>query len=302
MTIKQILRKFSTQEQWDCLSRTKRKVLGSGAVLVTHLGRLLSASNQLEVRSRLQMTGRMDYEPVEILLYVDSPIEYQTRLHSCAKEPEMVQWIEGSFGKGEVFYDIGANVGAYSLLAAKSYGSDISVYAFEPAFTNFAQLCRNISLNQCQDVMMPLQVGLSDTTSVVDFNYSHLDPGSGLHALGKPVDHLGEEFMPSMRLPVISYRLDDLMCQFGLPVPNHIKMDVDGVEFEILQGADNVLNNPQVKDLMIEGEDGSEVMEKIVALLRGKGFVLQEKFKYVLAGDTGKYSQTHNFLFCRELQ
>ena len=301
MRVKQIARRCFTQGQWDALARGKQVALRAGTALVVRLVRLLSTPSLIEIRTRLQLTGRMDYGRAEVLLYVDSPIEYQTRLHSCAKEPEMVQWIE-SFGKGQVFYDIGANVGAYSLLAAKLYGSDISVYSFEPAFPNFAQLCRNISLNMCQDVMIPLQIGLSDTTSVVDFNYSHLDPGSALHALGEPIDQLGEEFTPSIQLPVLSYRMDDLLRQFDLPVPDHIKMDVDGVELEILQGAEGLLKSPRVKDLMIEGEDGSEVMEKIVTFLRTKGFGLQEKFKYVLAGDTGKYAQTHNFLFSRNSQ
>ncbi len=266
---------------------------------MARLSRLLPTSHQLELRSRLQLKGHMDYAQTEILLYVDSPIEYQTRLHSCAKEPELVQWIEEDFSRGEVFYDIGANVGGYSLLAAKLYGKDITVYSFEPAFPNFAQLCRNISLNQCQDSMVPLQIGLSDTTSVTEFNYSHLDPGSALHALGPPIDQLGKAFTPSMKLPVISYSLDDLLSQFGLPVPNHIKIDVDGVELEILQGAGKLLCDSEVKDLMIEGEDGSEVMEEIEDLLIIKGFELHEKFKYILADESSKYSRTHNFLFRR---
>lgn len=300
MGIKQIVKKCLTSGQWDALSRGKRKVLGGGTALVTHLARLLPVTNQLELRSRLQRTGRMDYEPVEILLYVDSPTEYQTRLHSCAKEPEMVQWIEKSFGKGEVFYDIGANVGAYSLLAAKLYGSDIAVYAFEPAFPNFVQLCRNISLNRCQDSLVPLQIGLSDTTSLVGFNYSDLGTGSALHALGEPM-HVGEAFIPSIQLPVISYRLDDLLEQFDLPVPNHIKIDVDGIEWEILQGAATMLQNPQVKDLMIEVDEGMDVTPLIVNYLGEKGFALKDKYKFVLSSETGKYAHTYNYLFERKV-
>jgi len=211
----------------------------------------------------------------------------------------MVAWIEESFGKGDVFYDIGANIGAYSLLAAKIYGSDISIVSFEPAFPNFSQLCRNISLNNCQDTIVPLQIGLSDTTSLVEFNYSHLDPGSAVHALGEPVDQVGEEFLPAMRLPVISYRLDDIVTQFELQVPDRIKMDVDGVELKVLQGANNLLKNRRVKDLMLEGEEGSEMMDDITNFLGAKGFKLHQKFKYILGGDTGKFSQTHNYLFRR---
>ena len=248
----------------------------------------------------LQITGRLDYKPVEVLLHVDSPIEYQTRLHSCAKEPEMVEWIERSFAKGEVFYDIGANVGAYALLAAKTWGDEITVYAFEPAFPNFTQLCRNIRLNQCQNALVPLQIGLSNTTSLVPFNFADIDTGSALHALGEAVDQTGQRFAPSLQLKVVSYRLDDLLDQFDLPVPNHIKMDVDGVEMEILRGAENLLRNPKIKDLMIEGEEGSGVMHEITNFLHDLKFVMHAKFKYAPEGDMGKYSRTHNFFFCRE--
>lgn len=76
-----------------------------------------------------------------------------------------------------------------------------------------------------------------------------------------------------------------------------MKMDVDGIELEILQGGDILLQNPRVRDLMIEGEDGSDTMGQIEVFLGGKGFALEQKFKYALAGEEGKYARTHNFLF-----
>ena len=50
---------------------------------------------------------------------MDSDIEYDTRLRSCAKEPEMEEWFGKFFKEGDAFFDIGANVGSYSLMAAK---------------------------------------------------------------------------------------------------------------------------------------------------------------------------------------
>ena len=70
------------------------------------------------VKSNINVTRKLDFEKSDIHLSIESDIEYTTRLASCAKEPEMITWFEKFFKEGDVFYDIGANIGAYSLVAA----------------------------------------------------------------------------------------------------------------------------------------------------------------------------------------
>jgi len=82
-------------------------------------------------RSRIDV-GRVDYAGAQIHLKLSSPQEVK-RLTACAKEPWTIEWIETWLGPGETLYDIGANVGAYSLVAAEQHGGDVSVVAFEPA-------------------------------------------------------------------------------------------------------------------------------------------------------------------------
>ena len=214
----------------------------------------------------------MDYDHRDIFLNVDSDFEYRVRLHSCKKEPETVEWIETFFREGDVLYDVGANVGAYSLVASKFFGGKVQVYAFEPSFLNFPQLCKNLMLNQCQESIVPLQVALSDKTTIETFNYYNLFPGGAVHALGEAIDHNGDAFTPMSKQPVLTYRTDDFIKQFDIPSPNHIKIDVDGTEFSVLKGMDETLENKSVRSMLLELSEGRGHGSEIFQLLSNKGF------------------------------
>jgi FkbM family methyltransferase len=219
----------------------------------------------------------MDYEHRDILLSVDSDFEYRVRLHSCKKEPDTVQWIETFFREGDVFYDIGANVGAYSLVASKFFEGKVTVYAFEPAFLNFTQLCKNLQLNGSQESVMPLPIALSDKTHIANFNFRNLVPGGAVHALGEPVDDGGNVFTPVARQPVLSYRVDDLIKHFDLRIPNHIKIDVDGTEFSVLKGMEGTLNDHSVRSMLLELNVGTGYERQILDFLAKKGFEVHSK-------------------------
>ena len=76
-----------------------------------------------------------------------------------AKEPDMIEWIE-SFNRNDILFDVGANIGLYSIFASKQ--GIKKVIAFEPEALNFALLNQNIFLNNEQDRIVPLNVGLSN--------------------------------------------------------------------------------------------------------------------------------------------
>jgi FkbM family methyltransferase len=250
----------------DPLHRLKQEIK-SGA---------LSDPDLLELKNGINLTRKMDYERADIFLHVDSLIEHEARLHSCAKEPDTVEWIETTMRPGDVFYDVGANVGAYSLVAAKRFAGKVKVYAFEPAFLNFSQLCRNLALNNCQDAVFPLSVALSGRTTIGQFNYHDLVPGSALHTFGEAVDYTGQTFTPVFEQTMLSYRLDDLIDQFKIPKPTHIKIDVDGIEKAVLEGAQKTLLNPSLRTVIVELEAGQGERE-ITELLVNSGFKLDSQ-------------------------
>ena len=251
------------------------------------------------IKSNSVVLRKMDYQRHDILLHVDSDIEHGVRLISCQKEPETIEWIETFFNEGDTFFDIGANVGAYSLVASKFCHDNIKVYSFEPGFMTFPQLCKNIIANGCVDSIVPLQVALSDKTALDVFNYHNLIPGGAIHALGKPIDYKGDVFEPVFKQPVLSLRIDDLIKHFQIPVPNHMKIDVDGIEFDVLRGADKTLESPLVKSIILELEEGSKEAKTIIDYLAGKGLGFRSKHKYVLGGDSGPLSRVYNYVFHR---
>ena len=259
--------------------------------------KVLPVRLQVLIRSKVSVTKKLDFEKCDIVLSVESDLEYTTRLRSCAKEPEMAQWFETFFKEGDTFYDVGANVGAYSLMASKMFDGKVKVYAFEPGFPNFAQLSKNIFINNSQESIIPMQIALSDQTEISIFHYSNLTPGGALHALGKPIDYKGEFFSPVCKQPVIAFRLDDFITLFNLPAPNHIKIDVDGIEFKILRGSQQTLCGPMLRSLMVEIDEANSETPKMIQFLRDQGFAIHSKHRYVEGGHAGPASRLFNYLF-----
>ena len=263
---------------------------------------LLPDKLRIRILANNRMIRRMDYSKKEIYLWIDSEFEYKVRLASCEKEPETVDWIESFLHPGDIFYDIGANVGAYSLVAAKYFDGNIKVLAFEPAFTNFANLCKNIYIIHCQDVIVPLQIALSDQTVIKNFNYRNLTVGGSLHSLGEPLDPKGHLFKPVFKHPMLCYRLDDLIHQFELPIPNHMKIDVDGNELDILRGIGGLLQHKQIKSIMMEvnGEGARGAFQDLVSFLQTMGFFLDSKHRYSFGGNSSRFSASYNCIFKKE--
>jgi FkbM family methyltransferase len=227
----------------------------------------------------------LDYPRHEVRLIVESSMERKWRAHSCAKEPWTVQWLEASLREGSVLYDIGANVGAFSLIAARLCGSEGTVVAFEPGYASFARLCDNIVLNECQTIVMPVPLALGSQTGLGTLRYKSLHAGQSRHHF-KEAGWVRMSASDSDRYyqPVLAMSLDDAVRQFQLPLPNHIKLDVDGRELNVLQGAAATLRSPGLESVLIEIDD--TLTSDAVSLMTDSGFHLAEKFKKVHDEDT----------------
>lgn len=219
--------------------------------------------------------GRLDYQPTEIYLRTASRLERSKRLHACAKEPWTVRWIEEWLETGETLYDVGANVGAYSLIAAKRRGGASRVVALEPGYATFASLCENVVLNEAGQSVIPLPVALSSRTELSTLSYRDLRPGGSKHTVGDEGPR--EEGAASLyRQPLLVWSLDDLLERFDLPRPDHLKIDVDGGELAVIAGASTTLANGHVKSLMLEMDEAQA--DRLTAALGELGFALRERF------------------------
>jgi FkbM family methyltransferase len=202
----------------------------------------------VDVLSDAMRSERLDYPGAEIRLRVTTKAE-RVRLKACAKEPFTIEWIHRCVRAGDVLYDIGANVGAYSLVAAKQPGGGARVFAFEPSYANVAALTANVVLNGLAGQVTPMPIALSNQDAMTVFGLRALEAGSARHTLGTgPSD----EGPPVYRQPVMTMRVDALVERFGLPQPNHIKLDVDGGELEVLEGATRALASPELRSMLVE--------------------------------------------------
>src|SRR3954469_24979416 len=116
----------------------------------------MSRSFVLRVRNKLRDLLRpiamLDYSaPIEMAINSSFDI---SRLRGCEKEPETVSWIESSLKPDSVFYDVGANVGAYALIAAQE---GVRTFAIEPSPATFATLSENIILNRVSERVTAIQ-------------------------------------------------------------------------------------------------------------------------------------------------
>jgi FkbM family methyltransferase len=261
------------------LGGVRRAANATAANLLGGVLRALPLRLRALTKDRFTSTGVLDYPGDPIRLQVDSEAELP-RLHSCHKEPETVAWIERFVLPGEVVFDIGANVGAYSFVVDRATKGNCTVYAFEPSFSTFAQLSRNVALNRSQGRVIPVFLALSDVNGLVTFNYSSLAPGAALHALGDSKDGKGTSFRPALSQPVLSYRIDDFVAHFAARRPNHIKLDVDGVELKVLRGASLTLADPALRTIMVEVEPARPEFGAIQKLLTDNGFAEHSRYPH----------------------
>lgn len=209
------------------------------------------------------------------------------------KEPETIEWID-TFKEGDTLFDVGANIGLYSIYASKK---GINVIAFEPESQNFALLNKNIYLNKCHDKVISLNVALSDNDS---FDYLYLplfQTGGAINCLGSPLDEQGKPFSPVFKQGVVSYTLDSFLCQCKI-FPTHIKIDVDGIEPKIINGSEKTLKDLRLKSISIELNDELLEHTEVINKIQSKGLMLRHK-RHAEMFEGGKYSKIFNYVFER---
>lgn len=185
------------------------------------------------------------------------------------KEPETIEWLS-TFKPGEIYFDIGANVGLYAIAAAAAM--DVEVYAFEPEASNFEILTRNIYYNKLSNNMKSYCIALGNETTLGDLFLSGFGQGGSSHMFGEPLDIHLQPVEAGFVQGCVCYTIDDLIQKNRLPVPHHIKIDVDGLEHKILEGGAETLANKTVKSVLVELNTNIEVHRNIVPLLENYGF------------------------------
>jgi len=191
----------------------------------------------------------------------------------ATKEPATLEWIE-AIPPGSVLWDVGANIGLYSVYAAMA--QKCKVFAFEPSVFNLELLARNIALNNLQETVCIVPIALSDKIGTSMFKMSNTEWGGALSTFGESFDQDGLELRQVFEYQTLGLSMDDACDLLKIPPPQYLKMDVDGIEHFILRGGMTTLG--LLEGVLIEINDAFvHQAEESTALLKKVGLVLHRK-------------------------
>lgn len=204
----------------------------------------------------------------DLEFYANRGAALASALHTFhSDEPETIRWIDEHVRPGEVLWDIGANVGLFACYAAKA---GARVVAFEPSGINFGSLVEHIELNGLGDSVDAYCLGLSDSSEATSLYMSAFELGHSHSSVGRPESQF-KVFDPRFRQAILVFSADDLVERLALARPDHLKLDVDGNELLILQGAKDVLATAKTAIIEIEGTNAERFEETIRPLLEAAG-------------------------------
>lgn len=148
---------------------------------------------------------------------------------------------------GDVFYDIGANVGFFSIIAAKLVGDKGKVYAFEPGEGNANSIRHNARLNNFNHIEV-IEKAVSHTSGEGQLLLAKYSGGHALATADAPPDLAGE-----VTVDLVS--IDDLIAQNKIAPPNFVKIDVEGAELDVLKGMTETIKTARPA-IIYEVDDG----------------------------------------------
>jgi len=204
-------------------------------------------------------------------------------------EYEDMSFVLDMLHSGELFVDVGANIGSYSILAATK---GARVIAIEPVPSTFKVLKQNVLLNELDDQIEVMNIGLGSKEENLKFS---TEQGTTNHVLNKK-----ENTKQSVKILVRS--LDDVLDG---RIPKIIKIDVEGFETKVIEGARKTLANPNLLAVIMElngsgayyGFD-EDILHKKMLSLNFNSYIYEPK-KQKLISLKNKKNQKNNTLYIR---
>jgi FkbM family methyltransferase len=187
---------------------------------------------------------------------------------------DTIGWLRKNLRPSDVFLDIGANVGTFSIFAARHLSQAGHVYACEPHLPTTIQLLKNISLNGVEDRVSVISLAASGRDGFSPFHYKRWRPGASGSQLAVPggpslTRHVGSELKSSMRV-------DSMIAQGVIRSPDLIKIDTDGIEIQIVAGMKDLLSGQgRPRSVLVEVQQGELQTQR--DFMRACGYSLVER-------------------------
>lgn len=257
------------------------------------------------LRFRLQLAV-----PVQVEVSGDGPScrfvcttrrEFKRAVNLYGKEAGTIAWLQRELRPDDHFLDIGANIGVYTVYAARSLGTAGTVTAVEPHVVNAARLMDNIGVNGLGGRVSLLTCALADTSGIEYFYYRHADAGTSNSQLGRAYDSHGQPFEAAAREFKAVATVDELVATGRMLHPSLIKIDVDGIEPRVLEGMQEILTGAD-RPRSIQIEVGPQTLAGIESRLAEWGYQRQSEHyskgghRRLAAGEP-RHSVSHNVIF-----
>lgn len=264
-----------------------------GLSVRTRAGRYLL--NQM-LGAAMERVLEISHGNLKLRLAAPNPLcDWRARTFST-KEPETLEWID-SIPEHSVLWDVGANIGLYSVYAAKK--RNCRIWAFEPSVFNLELLARNIYENGLTETICIVPLALSDHLGSSQMRMTTTEWGGALSTFGRDFGWDGAAIRQVFEFQTVGLSMEDAMQKLAIPQPDYIKMDVDGLEHFILKGGPTVLRG--IKGMLIEvNDDFHEQAEQCRKLLSESGLVLKEKrHSEIIASSTAGFQNSYNQIWTR---
>jgi FkbM family methyltransferase len=235
----------------------------------------------------------------KIIFFTPSPLIKWLSDSFLQKEPETIEWIN-SFNNKTILWDIGANIGLYSIYAATKH-KNIQIICFEPSTNNLRVLSRNISINNLEEKITINQFPLTNKINkYLLMKENQFIEGSALSSFGENFNHSGKRMTSKNQYKIYGTTVDYLLKNKILDFPNYIKIDVDGLEHIILDGAKKSLINKKIRSISIEiNENFKSQYNKILKIMKKNNFVLKHKKRNSFFYQNKQFAKTYNYIFSR---
>ena len=253
--------------------------------------------NDLIISNCMQRTKSISYNEINMEFVVPNRLNLLRIKTFATKEPETLDWID-QLPEGCNFWDIGANIGLYTVYASLKKKS--KVVSFEPSVFNLELLARNIYLNQIHNDVILIPFALSEQKGSNLFRMTTTEWGAALSSFGKNVGWDGFAISETFAFPTYGLSIDQAVELLKLPIPDFIKMDVDGIEHFLLEGGESVLQKTQ--GILLEiNDDYREQAELSNRLLKEAGLVLLAKrSSEQIKNSTSGFQNTYNQIWGRK--
>lgn len=251
----------------------------------------------LKEYEKTEFVGEVQLRGIETKFFIVNTMTAWRASTILTKEPHTIAWLD-TINEGDILYDIGANIGIYSIYAA--HVRKCKVYSFEPEASNYFILNKNILINEIDDRCTAFPIAISNSNELSHLYISNMRIGDSNHSAGIPLRFDLSEMKYRFRQGISLMTLDSVITQYKLPLPTHIKIDVDGLEHLVVEGANGILEDRTLNSILVELNTNLSEHNDVIRKISEYGFKYADTQVKLAMKKTGWNKGLAEYIFTRD--